>query len=202
VVIDHAGKLMGEYRKIHPTEGEIEDGIRPGPLNPPVFKTDFGVIGVQICFDIQWSDGWKKLSAAGAEIVFWPSAFGGGRLVNTKAWQNKYCVVSSTWKGTTKICDVTGEEIARTGHWNPHWVCAPINLEKAVLHTWPYVKRFKEIEAKYGRKIRIQNWHEEEWTVIESLSPEVKVATILQEFNLKTHHEHIQSATRRQDESR
>ena len=193
VFIDREGKLLGEYRKIHPTIGEIDGGIVPGPLEPPVFKTDFGLVGAQICFDIEWLDGWQALRKAGAELVFWPSAFAGGSMVNTKAWQNKYCVVSSTRKGTTKICDVTGEAVAWTGHY-ADWVCAPLNLEKAFLHTWPYCRRFKDIQAKYGRKVRITTFHEEEWTIIESRSAEVRVADIMKEFEFKTHEEHIQAA--------
>ncbi len=193
VFIDREGKLLGEYRKIHPTIGEIENGIIPGPLEPPVFKTDFGIVGAQICFDIEWFDGWQALRKAGAEMVFWPSAFGGGSMVNTKAWQNKYCVISSTRKGTTKICDVTGEEVDWTGHF-AYWACGSVNLEKAFLHTWPYCRRFQEIQSKYGRKVRIRTFHEEEWTIIESRSPEVRVADIMKEFEFKTHEEHIQAA--------
>ena len=193
VFIDREGELLGEYRKIHPTIGEIENGIHPGPLEPPVFKTDFGIVGAQICFDIEWFDGWQALRKAGAEMVFWPSAFGGGSMVNTKAWQNKYCVVSSTHKGTTKICDVTGEAVARTGQY-ANWVCAPVNLEKAFLHTWPYCRRFQDVQAKYGRKVRIRTFHEEEWTIIESRSPDVRVADVMKEFEFKTHEEHIQAA--------
>lgn len=193
VFIDRAGRLLGEYRKIHPTIGEMENGITPGPAKPPVFKTDFGVVGAQICFDIEWFDGWRKLRKAGAEMVFWPSAFAGGSMVNTKAWENKYCVVSSTRKGTTKICDISGENIAWTGNF-AHWVCAPVNLEKVLLHTWPYCERFNDIQTKYGRKVHIRTFHEEEWTVIESRSADVKVADVMKEFELDTHEEHIQAA--------
>src|SRR3712207_7956687 len=42
--------------KCRPTDGEIASGVRPGPLDPPVFETDFGKIGIQICFDIKWED--------------------------------------------------------------------------------------------------------------------------------------------------
>ena len=69
-----------------------------------------------------------------------------------------------------------------------------MNLEKALLHSWPYCRRFDEIQAKYGRKVSIRTFHEEEWTIIESLSPEVRVADILKEFELKTHEEHIGEA--------
>jgi beta-ureidopropionase len=202
VVIDRNGRVMGEYQKIHPTEGEIDDGITPGPLDPPVFRTDFGTIGVQICFDINWQDGWEVLRKKGAEIIFWPSAFGGGQQVNTKAWQNKCCVVSSTNYGFSKICDIDAMEVAVTGHWSEHWAIGTVNLEKVFLHTWPYVRRFTDIEKKYGRTIRIKNYHEEEWTILESLSPDVRVADILAEFDIKTHEEHIASGERKQLKSR
>ena len=202
VVIDRKGELMGEYRKIHPTTGELNNSISPGPLDPPVFKTDFGIIGIQICFDINWDDAWKRLRKKGAEIVFWPSAFGGGTQVNTMAWQNKYCVVSSTNKDTTKICDISGDEIASTGRWNPRWACAPVNLEKIFLHSWPYVKRFQEIKATYGRKVNIKSFHEEEWSIIESRSPDVKIADIMKEFDLKSHEEHIALAEKAQNQAR
>ncbi len=187
VVIDRQGKRVGEYRKIYITEEEVANGVTPGPLQPPVFKTDFGIIGIQICFDIEWDHGWKALRQQGAELVFWPSAFAGGQAVNAKAWQNKYAVVSSTWKNTTKICDITGEVIAQTGIWDRNLICAPINLEKVFLHSWPYTLQFDEVRAKYGRKVRFHTLHEEEWSIIESLSPEVYVKDILTEFNFRTY---------------
>lgn len=194
MVFDREGRTMGEYHKIHPTEGEVSRGLTPGSLDPPVFRTDFGIIGIQICFDINWQDGWEALRKKGAEIIFWPSAFGGGQQVNTKAWLNKCCTVSSTNYGVSKICDVDGSEVATTGHWSEHWAIGTLNLEKAFLHTWPYVRSFPDIEKKYGRKIRIRNHHEEEWSIIESLSPDVRVADILAEFDLLTHEQHIASA--------
>ena len=102
-----------------------------------MFKTDFGTIGVQICFDINWRDVWEKLGKYGAEIVFWPSAFNGGKMLNSLAWMNKYYVVSSTRYDPSRICDIDGDEIIRSGL-SAHWVCAPINLEKAFIHSWPY----------------------------------------------------------------
>ncbi len=201
VFIDRQGNVLGQYHKMHPTIGEMENGVTPGTLEPTVIQTDVAKIGAQICFDIQWDDGWQKLSRAGAEIVFWPSAFGGGILVNTKAWQNGYCVVSSTRKGTTKICDVTGEVVAQTGQWD-RWVCAALNLEKAFISTWPYVRQFSAIRKKYGRKVRIRTWAEEEWTILESRDPEIKIADVLREFDFKTLTQDIGAADRAQRQAR
>ena len=113
--------------------------------NPSVFQTDFGKIGLQICFDIEWDQSWAHLRKMGAEIVFWPSAFAGGQMVNSKAWRHKYVVASSTRKNTSKICDITGETIAQTGIWDKNLYCAPVNLEKVFLHTWPYVQQFDAV---------------------------------------------------------
>ena len=202
VVIDRKGVSLGEYRKIHLTEGEIEKGLTPGPLSPPVFQTDFGKIGIQICFDILWDDGWAKLKEQGAEIVFWPSAYAGGVMVNTKARQHKYIVATSTRKNTAKISDYTGGEITKTGIWNKNYYCAPVNMERALLHTWPFVKHFDEIRRKYGRKVKITTFHEEEWSVIESLSPDIAVSDILKEFNLRTFEEHVRESEIAQNRAR
>jgi predicted amidohydrolase len=202
VALDRDGNKAGEYRKIHLTEGEIEWGLTPGPLNPPVFKTDFGIIGIQICFDIEWDDGWKALREQGAEITFWPSAFAGGQALNMKAIQHKYVVASSTRKNTSKLCDITGEDITKTGIWDRNIYCGAVNLEKAFLHTWPYVNRFDEVRKKYGRKVRITTFHEEEWSIIESLSSEIQVADILKEFELETYEKLIEDSEIAQKEAR
>lgn len=189
VVIDRQGKRIGAYHKIHPTKDEIEGGIQPGPLFQPVIQTDFGKIGAQICFDVLWDDGWAMYRKQGAEIIFFQSAFPAGQMINAQAWRNKCVVVSSTRKETTKICDITGEVVTKTGYWSPQLCWGSVNLEKAFLHLWPFVERFPEIHKKYGRKVKIDIYHEEEWAIIESLSPEIFVKDILKEFDLMTHEE-------------
>jgi beta-ureidopropionase len=189
IVFDRKGNRIGYYDKIHLADYEIRDGFTCGSLIQPVIKTEFGPIGIQICFDIEWDDGWTMLRQQGAKIIFWSSAFAGGKCVNTKAWEHKCVVASATNKNTAKLCDISGEVVAQTGIWNSNLFCAPLNLEKEFLHTWPAVQHFEEIQNKYGRRIRITTFHEEEWSVIESLSPEIKVRDILKEYNLKTHEE-------------
>ena len=197
VLLDRKGKIIGEYRKMYPTVSEMEIGVVPGPTKPPIFETDFGKVGAQICFDIEWDNGWRQLQEAGAEIVFWPSAFAGGRMVNARAWQHRYCVVSSTNKDVSKICDITGEEIASTSRWHP-WVCAPVNLEKVFLHTWPYVNRFGDIVSKYGARVKITTFAFEEWSIIESRDSDLRIVDLMKEFELLSIEEHLAAAVKKQ----
>lgn len=202
VVFDRKGEKTGIYEKIHLADYEIEAGYTCGPLDQPVIQTEFGPIGIQICFDIEWDDGWQMLRKQGARIIFWPSAFSGGKCVTTKAWEHKCVVASATAKNTARLCDISGEVITQTGIWNPNLLCGAVNLEKAFLLTWPAVQRFADIQKKYGRKIRITNFHEEEWSVIESLSPDIAVKVVLREFGLKTQEELTGAAEMLQIKSR
>ena len=102
VLFDREGRYVGEYRKTNPTDGELKLGVTPGPLHQSVFETDFGTMGIQICYDVNWYDNWRRLSDAGAKIVFWPSAFAGGMMLNSLAWMNKFYIVSSTGSYTRR----------------------------------------------------------------------------------------------------
>lgn len=201
VLIDRNGGVVGAYHKIHPTISEIEEGVTSGPLDPPVFKTDFGTIGIQICFDVNWYPAWQLMRKKGAEVIFWPSAFPGGRMLNAQAWMNKTYIVTSTWEDPTRIIDITGNEIAGSGRYE-YWVCAPINLEKTIVHIWPYGEKLARLKDKYGRKIRIDKLDVEGWGVVESVSPDLPVLEALREFEIPTHEEHIQAAHAAQEKNR
>jgi beta-ureidopropionase len=189
LLIDRNGQEIGMYLKIHPAENELQSGIRPGPMDPPVFDTDFGRIGIQICYDLKWTDGWTRLKQKGAEIIFWPSAYAGGRELCSKAWQNQVFMVSSSRKNTARICDISGEVLAQTGFWQPNYACTKLNLEKACIPTWPYVSEFEKIIQKYKNKIRITTFDEEEWTFLESMDADIRIADILKEYALKTQYQ-------------
>ena len=158
VMFDRNGKKIGLYEKMHLTDYEIEGGLTCGELFQPVIITEFGPVGIQICFDIEWDDGWSMLRKQGAKIIFWASAFAGGKCVSTKAWEHKCIDSTATLKNTARLCDISGEIIAQTGIWNPNLFCGSLNMEKAFLHTWPAILRFEEIQKKYGKKIRITHF--------------------------------------------
>ena len=76
-VIDADGSYLGKYRKHHipQTKGFWEKFyFTPGTGGFPVFDTAVGKVGVYICYDRHFPEGWRALGLNGAQIVFNPSA--------------------------------------------------------------------------------------------------------------------------------
>jgi beta-ureidopropionase len=76
-VIDADGTYLGKYRKTHipHVNGFWEKFyFRPGNTGYPIFDTRVGRIGVYICYDRHFPEGWRALGLAGAKLVFNPSA--------------------------------------------------------------------------------------------------------------------------------
>ncbi len=198
ILIDRNGEIAGQYDKIHPVSVECENGVTPGSSPPPVFKTDFGIIGIQICFDINWTKEWNSLKEQGAEIVFWPSAFPGGRMLPSMAWLFKYYVVGCSWRDPATIYDITGDLITSSGKYE-HWACANLNLEKVFLEITDYSKKLNEIKKKYGKEVYIRYFHDEDWVTIESRSPDLRIKAILDEYKLVPHWDYIKTEENEQD---
>ncbi len=77
-VIDADGSYLGKYRKNHIPH--CQPGFwekfyfKPGNMGYPVFDTAVGRVGVYICYDRHFPEGWRELGLGGAEMVFNPSA--------------------------------------------------------------------------------------------------------------------------------
>src|SRR3954469_5203478 len=87
-VIDADGSYLGKYRKHHiPNLPKFWEKFyfRPGNLGYPVFETAVGKIGVNICYDRHFPEGWRVLALNGAQIVFNPNATAPG--ISNKLWE-------------------------------------------------------------------------------------------------------------------
>jgi len=87
-VVDADGSYLGKYRKtmIPQVKGFWEKFyFRPGNLGYPVFDTAVGKVGVYICYDRHFPEGWRALGLNGAQIVFNPSATSRG--LSNYIWQ-------------------------------------------------------------------------------------------------------------------
>jgi len=114
-VVDADGSYLGKYRKHHipQVKGFWEKFyFRPGNLGYPVFDTAVGKVGVYICYDRHFPEGWRELGLGGAQIVFNPSATSRG--LSSYLWQleqpasavaNEYYVGAINRVGTESLGD-------------------------------------------------------------------------------------------------
>jgi beta-ureidopropionase len=77
VIIGNRGNIIGKHRKNHiPRVGDFNESTyyMEGDTGHPVFATQFGRIGVNICYGRHHPLNWLMFGINGAEIVFNPSA--------------------------------------------------------------------------------------------------------------------------------
>ena len=81
-VFDRKGELIGKHRKVHLFDIDVPGGqyfkesdvLSPGK-EMTVFDTEYGRMGVCICFDIRFPDLFLQMRRAGVRMVFVPAAF-------------------------------------------------------------------------------------------------------------------------------
>jgi predicted amidohydrolase len=70
---DRQGRLAGRYRKVHLPLSEMEAGVAAG-TEYPVFATDFGSLGLLICWDLWFPEAARILRLRGAQLLAAPLA--------------------------------------------------------------------------------------------------------------------------------
>ena len=111
VLIDREGTLAGAYRKVYLPREEVEGGLTAGSSHP-VFTTDFGTVGLMICWDTQFADPARTLALAGAELLLVPIAGGNEALVKARAIENRVFVATSGYDYPTQVLDPDGQVLA------------------------------------------------------------------------------------------
>ncbi|HWD69204.1 MAG TPA: nitrilase-related carbon-nitrogen hydrolase [Solirubrobacteraceae bacterium] len=88
VLVDADGTVLGMYRKNHlPNVEKFWEKFyfRPGNLGYPVFDTAVGRVGMYICYDRHFPEGWRELGLNGAHMVFNPNATKPG--LSNRLWE-------------------------------------------------------------------------------------------------------------------
>lgn len=163
-VIDADGSYLGLYRKNHipHTSGFWEKYFfKPGNLGYPVFNTQYGRVGVYICYDRHFPEGARLLGLHGAEVVFNPSATVAG--LSQYLWQleqpahavaNGYFMAASNrvgveppWNigkfyGTSYVVDPRGNFLAKAGEDNDELITAACDLDmiEEVRRIWQFYR--------------------------------------------------------------
>jgi N-carbamoylputrescine amidase len=93
-VIDADGSILGQYRKIHIPTGESYEEkfyFSPGDTPLKVFHTQYGRLGIAICWDQWFPEVARILALEGAELLLYPTAIGSEPTLpidSQKHWQH------------------------------------------------------------------------------------------------------------------
>ena len=139
VLIGRDGSLAGRYRKMALPDEEIEGGITPGS-ETPVFDTDFGRVGLMICWDSSYPEVARSLATRGAEVLLMPIWGGIEELVQARAIENQAYVVASGYDFRSGIFDRNGKRIA-DAKTDPEVVIATVDLAEPTL--WPWLGNWR-----------------------------------------------------------
>lgn len=131
VLINRTGNLTGKYRKLSLPNEEIDGGVTPGNFLP-VFDTDFGRIGMMICWDISFPEIARTLAQKGAEVIFLPIWGGNVTLAKARAIENQLYLVSSSYDMTTAVFNYEGEVLKEATNDEPV-VVVEVDLNKQKL---------------------------------------------------------------------
>jgi len=135
VLVGRDGALAGRYRKMSLPDEEIDGGLTPGS-DTPVFDTDFGRVGLMICWDSSYPEVARSLAARGAEVILMPIAGGVESLVQARAVENQVHVVASGYDFRSGIFDRRGERIA-DAKGDPDVLVAEVDLARPTV--WPWI---------------------------------------------------------------
>ncbi len=163
-IIDADGTYLGKYRKQHipQVKGFLEKFyFRPGTGGYPVFDTAVGKVGIYICYDRHFPEGWRALGLNGAQIVFNPSATSRG--LSSYLWRleqpasavaNEYFVGAinrvgiedqgdNDFYGTSYFVDPEGKFVGEVGDdHKPELIVRDLDLSliQTVRDRWPFYR--------------------------------------------------------------
>jgi predicted amidohydrolase len=187
VLIDRKGDVAGIYRKVHPVSvlpgDPLERGITPG-AEYPAFECDFGKLGIQICWDIVFDEGWQALKEKGAEIVAWPTQSPATVMTAARACRHRYFIVSSCWRNNCTIYEPTGFVAARNE--TPNEVLVhELDLSYALVGWSARLQDGKAFTDKYGDRAGYHYDSREDVGMFWSNDPSTPIGSMLESLGLE-----------------
>lgn len=211
ILFNRTGDVVGIYRKVQLVvdahTGSLEHGAMPGK-EEPVFQCDFGKLGIQICYDMEFDYGWGELARQGAELVAWPSQSPQTSQPAFRAKHNHYYIVSSTWHNNASIFEPTGKIVSqvtwpmsddkvKVGNINPpddNILVQELDLSYAIIPYSRALKRGEGLQKSYGDKVGYRYYQDEECGMFWSNDPHLTIRQMLRSMGLDEAQEEYQRA--------
>jgi len=134
ILIDRRGAIQGTHRKTHLTVSEIENGLPLGETLE-VFDTDFGKLGIQICWEHFFPEPVRALALKGAELIAVPThGFQTFRAAARAQENGVHLATAYTWKKGTMIFDPAGQVLSTADETG--YAFTEVDLNAPVLMPW------------------------------------------------------------------
>jgi predicted amidohydrolase len=208
VLIDRRGQIAGIYDKMYPFFEEFANrpAVQPGQA-VAVFPTDFGRIGLAICFDVNWAAPWQRLSDLGAELVIWPSAYSAGKSLQARAIDYNYYVMSATWTPDCLAYDIDGEQLVYD-HNNmsngTNITRLRFDLDRCIFHQDMNLPgKLARLLKDHGDDVEREKWLPMEgWFVLRARRPGVSARELARRYGLEERRPYINRSRCEVDKSR
>lgn len=188
VLIGRDGSIIGSYNKLYPywSEFDLNPPVEPGLESPPVFQTDFGKIGLAICFDANFPEVWQALRDKGAEVVLWSSAYSAGSQLQAYALLHHYYIVTSTWSRDCQVYDITGKKIMDETGDRITVARMTLDLDRGIYHENFNMDKLKRLLKDHGDEIEKEiSMPREQWFVIRAKKPGISARSTAREFRME-----------------
>ena len=188
VLIGRNGNIVGIYDKNYPTIGEIERGIVPGK-EAPVFKCDFGTVGMLICFDLNFEELRKVYEKEKPDILIMSSRYSGRLMQKYWAFSIQSYFVSAV-EGRpflpSEIYNPLGEQLSCSNSHYLNFAYAEINLDQKLIHRDNNMDKMLALKKKYGDDVSIKDPGLLDVVLLSSNSDKLSVEDIMKEFNIES----------------
>ena len=177
VLVGRKGEVLGTYRKVHLVvsleRGTMEGGSTPGDALP-VFDCDFGKLGIQICYDMEFADGWTELARKGAELIAWPTQSPQTSQPAFRAKEHRCYIISSTWRHNASIFEPTGKIAAQIKP--PQSILVhELDLSYALLPWSSKLRNGEALRQAYGDKVGFHYYEDEDRGIFWSNDPKITI---------------------------
>ncbi|MGH9439480.1 MAG: carbon-nitrogen hydrolase family protein [Terriglobia bacterium] len=192
VLLDRSGKVVALYNKIFPYWNEFDvapfdahPSVTPGDA-AEVYKADFGHVGFATCYDINFSEVWRRLSDKGAEVVIWPSAYSGGIPLQAYAANYHYYVFSCTLRPDCSVYDVTGERLLYGRGSEVNVSRITLDLDRGIYHENFNLAKRNKLLKEHPQDVMQEQWlHSEQWFVLKAKRPGVSARELAHQYGLE-----------------
>lgn len=181
LLINKSGDVLGRYDKMFPTSTELDKGVVPG-TEAPVFETDWGRLGMLICFDLNFPEVRRALKQGAPDLVVFSSMYRGGLQAMALAYELRAFVLTAISSELGLVIDRCGRVIKESTY---EALCvAPINTNSVALHMDFNWNKMDAMLARYGPALDF-DYHTREAFYVVASTGDRDIEEIVKEFELE-----------------